>query len=353
VIHTDCVPTKDVRPPLEPFAGIVEEQLRLNYDSAATVVGITTRPLVASTSSMIDEVDVELSGGRRLDLIAKNVGPEGFLGAATRVKPGFLRDPLREIEVYGSLLRYGEHGTPAYFGAHAESRRDEYILLLERVRGVELQTVEFSTTWLAAARWLAAFHNRSATGRRPALESLVSYDSEFFRLWPARAEANLGRLGADNARRRSLDRVINSYDRVVEVLTSLPSTVVHGEFYPSNVLVRERTAARPPVGDNLICPVDWEMAGWGPGFVDLAALASGNWDEAQRRAFVGAYASGTTATQVSHATADELMLLLDHYLLHVAMQWLGWAADWTPPTHHQQDWLDLALGAARRIGLPT
>ena len=42
-------------------------------------------------------------------------------------------------------------------------------------------------------------------------------------------------------------------------LVRLPRTLIHGELYPSNVIVgrghhRER-----------VCPVDWEMAALGPG----------------------------------------------------------------------------------------
>jgi hypothetical protein len=353
VIETGFIPAEETRPPLDGLSGVLQEQLRLNYDVGATVVGLVQRPLPASTSSLIHEVDVVLQGGDRLELIAKNVGPTGFLGQARRVKPLFLRNPLREVEMYASLLRDGDRGTPFYFGAHTDPRRGECVLFLERVRGVDLRDVGSGPDWEAAARWLAAFHARFGGTDRPALASLVSYDDDYFRLWPGRAEANVASGETDAGRRRSLARVVDSYDRVAGVLASLPSTVVHGEFYPSNVLVRERPPARAPLTDSLICPLDWEMAGWGPGLLDLAALASGSWQEEQRRSFVRAYASATSLAAVSSAREGELMHILDHCLLHIAMQWLGWAASWTPPTRHQHDWLDTALSAARRIGLPT
>jgi len=36
---------------------------------------------------------------------------------------------------------------------------------------------------------------------------------------------------------------------------------------------------------------------------------------------------------------------------HLALQWLGWSADWTPPPEHARDWLVEALAAAERLGL--
>ena len=60
-----------------------------------------------------------------------------------------------------------------------------------------------------------------------------------------------------------------------ERLLALPVGFIHGELYPSNVLVGERTGR--------ICAVDWEMAGIGPLLLDLAALTSGAWTQRAQR----------------------------------------------------------------------
>jgi hypothetical protein len=36
--------------------------------------------------------------------------------------------------------------------------------------------------------------------------------------------------------------------------------------------------------------------------------------------------------------------------LHLAVQWLGWSAHWSPPPEHAQDWVRQATRAAERIG---
>jgi hypothetical protein len=42
---------------------------------------------------------------------------------------------------------------------------------------------------------------------------------------------------------------------------------------------------------------------------------------------------------------------LDYCRLHLAVQWLGWAPEWSPPPEHTQDWLGEALGLARKLEL--
>ena len=62
-----------------------------------------------------------------------------------------------------------------------------------------------------------------------------------------------------------MDSLINWYEDNVTYLLSTELTVIHGEFYPSNVLAREEN----------IYPVDWESAAVAAGELDLAALIEG------------------------------------------------------------------------------
>src|SRR6476646_2259861 len=74
------------------------------------------------------------------------------------------------------------------------------------------------------------------------------------------------------------------HEQVVEALLALPRTVIHGEFYASNVLVAGTS------GDARVAPVDWELAAAAPGLTDLAALVSG-WSPAEREELVEAYST--------------------------------------------------------------
>ncbi len=37
--------------------------------------------------------------------------------------------------------------------------------------------------------------------------------------------------------------------------------------------------------------------------------------------------------------------------MRIALKWLGWADEWSPPAEHSQDWLAEALRAAETIGI--
>ena len=39
--------------------------------------------------------------------------------------------------------------------------------------------------------------------------------------------------------------------------------------------------------------------------------------------------------------------------LHLSVQMLGWAEDWTPPEQHAQNWLSTALRLADKLGVVT
>jgi thiamine kinase-like enzyme len=123
---------------------------------------------------------------------------------------------------------------------------------------------------------------------------------------------------------------------VVERLIALPVTFIHGEFYASNVLVESNGRTR-------ICPIDWEMAGIGPSLIDLAALASGKWTDERRTELAAAY--------LDAAPSAEFLADLDCCLLHLAVQWLGWSADWQPPAEHAHDWAGEAVRLAEKLGL--
>jgi len=148
---------------------------------------------------------------------------------------------------------------------------------------------------------------------------LVRYDRSYFEIWPARAGLRLP-----------------GYEAVVEHLAGLPSTLVHGELYASNVLVTE----------GRICAVDWELAGIGPGVLDVAALTTG-WSEPERSALAEAYRRALE----NPPDEDRFAKDLDCASLHLAVQWLGWSSGWQPPPEHAHDWRAELPRLVERVGL--
>ena len=136
------------------------------------------------------------------------------------------------------------------------------------------------------------------------------------------------------------------YDRVIEVLMSLPVTFIHGEFYASNVLVQARG------GEPLrVCPIDWERAAVGPGLMDLAALVTGGWSDEERVALAMAYHAARIPNDGWSPTPEVFLTMLDYCRLHLAVRWLGWFGRRRQFRMHAQDWLGEALGLAEKLGL--
>lgn len=291
------------------------------------------------SSFALEELDVELEDGERLALIFKDLGEKALSDSARTVKPPFLRNPRRELEVYASVLGPADLGTAECFGAHVEPAAGRYWLFIERVAAVRIFEVGERSTWEYVAGWLARAHRRLAS-RRPRTGSLLRYDAEFFRMWPGRA---LRSADLDESVRRRLAEVAAGYEAVVDRLVRLPRTVIHGEFYASNVLVDDPEAPRR------VCPVDWEQAAVGPGLIDLAAHAGGRWGRDDRAAIARAYWEALADGEA--AAADTFGRDLELCRLHLAFQWLGWAESWSPPADHVYDWAAEALRLADELSL--
>jgi thiamine kinase-like enzyme len=122
---------------------------------------------------------------------------------------------------------------------------------------------------------------------------------------------------------------------VVARISTAPADFVHGEFYPSNVLV---------AGEGVrVCPVDWELAGVATGMLDLAALTTGL-PEAEATVLLDAY-----ARELAETPQQDLAELLECCRLLLAIQWLGRSEHWTPPIEHARDWASDALAAAKKL----
>ena len=298
---------------------------------AADVVRFDRRPSEYRTSFALDEIDVELGDGRALELMFKDAGDTGLAPEVRAAKPAFLYDPRRELEAYRDVLAAAGLGTARLYA----SDTDRGWLFLERVRGIELYQVGPRATWEHVARWLGRMHALLEPAHER-VTTAIRHDRAFYLQWPERAVGF-----SDDETRPLLERVAAGYDAVADRLLAIPPTVLHGEFYASNVLVDD------PDRPDRVAPVDWEQMGVGPGFVDLAALTSGSWSADDRLAIAGAYRRSSTL----ELDDEEFAEALDAARVHLAVQWLGWSAEWSPPEEHRQDWLGEALAAAGRLGL--
>jgi Ser/Thr protein kinase RdoA (MazF antagonist) len=323
----------------------LEVALSQHFRGPCRLVGLDRQAFWNRSSFALEELTVYLENGSTLPILFKDLSWPALSAAGRLAKPGFLYDPLREIETYRTILAPDVPDAPTCYGAVVEAQLGRYWLFLEKVPGLELYYVGFET-WVKVAEWLASLHHRFAQepelDHRAQAAHVLRYDATFYGLWPRRAQAFLRRAqpvlpAGDLAR---LDQLVDRYDAVVQQLLVLPLTLIHGECYASNVLVQEREDALR------VCPVDWEMAAIGPGLMDIVALTAGSWTEEQKVAMALAYRAALAPGHGWPPAPEIFLKALNCCRLHVAMQWLGWSEEWSPPPEHAQNWLSEALHVA-------
>ena len=308
-----------------------------------SVVRLCRRPWEYSTSAPLELVTASTTDGREHHLVLKHLGPGHVPEHVRRAKPSFVVDSAREIEVYRQLLAPLGIG-PSLVASRMAPDAGVYWLLLEHVEGPRLAEVGDVEAWVATAQWLGAFHARcnDAAGARRSMR-LIECDREWYRTWIDRALLFFASDDPPGSRhsRNALRWLDGRYETVIDHLLSLPSVLMHGEFYPLNVIVAGGSASAAT------CPIDWEMASVGPGVLDLAALITGEWSEQERRSLIAAYLAGSGR----RLTLDELSESVRFANIQRAVQWLGWFGRRRAVDAQARDWLGDAIEAAESLNL--
>ena len=158
----------------------------------------------------------------------------------------------------------------------------------------------------SAAAWIGHLH-RVSDARADENAFLLRYSREYFAGWVARTIAFAP--GADPWLEALGHEALSAF----EDFDSGP-TLIHGEYYPQNILVRE----------GRVYPVDWETAAIAPGEVDLAALTEG-WDAGVTDRCVGAY----VRARWKGAPPESFRRRMDLARIYLSFRWLGDRPEWT------------------------
>jgi aminoglycoside/choline kinase family phosphotransferase len=278
---------------------VSDQELRQALDGES----FQRRPWSYRASLPMEELDVR---GRRLLL-------KDLSGSRDLPRPPLAPDPRHEIAVYRDvLIPLGVSGTPQVAAADETSAG---WLVLELVDGTPLWQIGDLAVWQEAARWLARLHALPV----PDDKALVRYDAAHLQ----------ERLELTPATQRFANRVAGR-------LAALPVRLIHGDFYPANILVE--TGPRIRV-------VDWETCGTGPAVLDVAALISGRWSEQQREQILDAYLAASPG--LLRLGVDDLL----YARLLLAAQWIGWHDRWRPPPEQRHDWHRELVELSERLGL--
>jgi len=320
----------------------LEGVLSTHFGTERHIVAWSRRSSPHRSSFALHDVDVTLEDGTVLALVIKNLRWHALSRDGRQAKSRAFYDSEREVAVYRDLLSAASIGTATYYGAVVDKARIPRALVLERVAGNALNVAGNFAAWEHTARWLARFHAAPLQRKATVIQMpLLHYDTAFYRWRLRRAERNL-RL-QDRADAERFQAIVRRYKAVITRLVTLPRVVIHGEFYPSNVLATLQGARWH------ICPVDWEMASWAPPLIDLAALTAGGWSDEARAALVAAYRDAWTDATGQSLDTSEFSTTLDCCRIQLAVQELGRSSRWTPPTEHAYDWLTDAVAIAARL----
>ena len=296
------------------------------------------------SSCALDELTIQLSDGHQVLVLLKDLCPASMVESTRRARDQQLYNPAREISVYNRLLATLPLRTAGCYGSRINPHANHYWLFLEKVIGEELYKVAEFERWKDAARWLADFHCMTSNlSERKGLE-LFEWDRAALEHCSLRVKQRYDQHVRPPLNAQELDDIRAAYRVAMQTMLDKPQSVIHGEFYASNVLIERSTA------DTHVCPVDWETTGWGCSLIDLAALTAGRWSDSQRNKMVLAY---WLALDDQHRTAWRSLECLQYTLtacrLHLAMLMLGRPVDWQPPAEHKQDWLQHAIELSQRI----
>jgi len=224
-----------------------------------------------------------------------------------------------EAQVYRDVLRQSKVLVPKYYGSYKESDTGRTWLVLSHLSNTtRVSRVSDADALFKAARWLADFHARNeARLVRDPIPFMHFYDVDYYQGWAERAASFVKRPEQDP----SWMVVLCDKFRVrIPELAAGPHTVIHGEFYPANVLVH----------DGGLSPVDWESAAIATGEIDLACLTD-RWPEQTVRRCEREYAQQRWPAGVS-ANFDYRLSLARIY---VQLRWLG---DWYEVTAKDCRW---------------
>jgi hypothetical protein len=209
---------------------------------------------VYSSTAPSEIVRCRVGDRRELTLLCKySLGPRGNSFGHRGGGP-------YEAMIYRDILQPLHASAPVLHGVLVDPTTQSTWLVLEYVDGFS-RGMSRDSMFLAAV-WAAAFH-RAAEALRPYPAELTAYDHDYYRGWAARTEEF---AGSARTRRPWLAEVCARFAEQGPDLLGAQPTVIHGEYYPHNVLSRHHRE---------IHPVDWESAALAAGEIDLASLTEG------------------------------------------------------------------------------
>jgi aminoglycoside phosphotransferase (APT) family kinase protein len=264
-------------------------------------VVILSREEFRGSTFPVEVVTCRLPDGRSVRMFCKYEGERSHEGHGHRGGVAY------EADVYATVLASSAGSAPTFFGRHRDRQSGDTWLFIEKLDGASIANTHRPASLVAlreAAGWIGRFH-ADFEARATSFSNIKRYDASYYRGFVDRViEFSKGR------RRRYpwLRSVCSRADEIISQLVSVQPTIIHGEFYPGNVIY----------DNGRICPVDWESTAVAPGELDLASLTEG-WSPPLVQECEREY----TAARWRGGTPQEFERTLAAARLCWAFRWLG------------------------------
>ena len=272
-----------------------------NGSARGPLAAVRREPTPYVTTFPCEIVTCRFEDGARLQLFCKYAAKDGKCSHGQRGGVGY------EARVYRRILKPARLSTPVFYGFHLNRKTGGIWLILEYLHNsLRVGKIPGLRAVKLAARWIGEFHaaheSRALAG---SLGFLTAYDAAYYRGWPRRASRLARQLGLDFP---WLVTLCTRLEKEITALVALPQTVIHGEYYPHNIMFQS----------GVVRPVDWETAAIAPGEIDLATFTEGWPREVARK----------LETEYQHArwpggAPPDFRRHLDLARMYMQLRWLG------------------------------
>lgn len=288
-----------------------------------------TNNIYTSTSSS-EIVTCRLSDGQIMDLFIKYGKPGADSGQGLRGGIDY------EVAVYRDVLQPLSLTSATFFGTLTDETYGYTWLVIanlgEAYRLNRSPRANQAISW--SAHWLGQFHaateNRLASG---SYLELNAHTADYYRGWARRVHEA---TGPDHGQYPWLPILCKRFEEVLPILTSSPLAVIHGEYYPMNILV----------DGERIYPIDWQTAAIARGELDLASLIEGWGEGPDVQEAIETYC----IARWQGATPPDFAQILSIAQLYWPFRWLVSNPKWPERTGENQSRLDAGLEVLRQAG---
>ena len=268
------------------------------------------------SSFLAEHLRVSLDTGESIPVFFKDLNPDHQIEGARKVRAGDLGPSHHELRVYQQILSRADLGTPQLYAVRWDPSRGFYWIFIEDVGTSRLRDCRNYERWVPAARWAARFHATTRNLQASQTNFLPEWDAGHYRRCAERVRKVLPGLNRQD--RLVITDALDHYANRLDWFAALPKSVIHGQFFGKNIMLRHRNAVHP------LAVIDWETAALGPGGFDLVSVSSGRWTDEQRQAMWRVYFDEyETCAGVSRSWEDFCRELRE-LEIYQALEWLGW-----------------------------